>query len=63
MNVDGASNSKGTCIEIVLTIPQGSITEQSFTLGFPASNNEAEYETVLTGLRAAITLGATRLEV
>jgi len=44
-------------IGIVLTTPEGSIIEQSFTLGFPASNNEAEYEAVLAGLRAAITLG------
>jgi len=47
---DGASNYLGVGIEIVLTIPEGSIIEQSLTLGFPTSNNEAEYETVLSGL-------------
>jgi len=45
-----ASNSKGTCIKIVLTTPEGSIIEESFILGFPASKNEAEYKAVLTGL-------------
>jgi len=35
----------------------------SFTLGFPASNNEAKYEAVLVGLQMAITLGVTGLEV
>ena len=53
----------GAGIGIVLTTPEGSIIEQSFTLGFPASNNEAEYKVALTGLRAAITLRVTGLKV
>ena len=48
---------------IVLTTLEGSIIEQSFTLGFPTSNNEAEYETILAGLREAITLRVTGLKV
>jgi len=32
LNVDEASNSKGTSIRIVLLTPEGSIIEQSFTL-------------------------------
>jgi ribonuclease HI len=32
-------------------------------LGFLASNNEAEYETLLIGLRSAAQLGADRLQV
>jgi len=54
---------QGADIRIVLTTPEGSIIEQSFTLSFPASNNETEYEVVLAGLRATITLGVTRFEV
>ena len=50
LNVDGASNSKEAGIGIVLTTPEGSFIEQSFTLGFPTSNNEAEYKAVLAGL-------------
>jgi len=53
----------GAGIGIVLTTPEGSIIEQSFTLGFPASNNEAEYEAVLAGLQAAITLGVAGFSV
>jgi len=34
-----------------------------FILGFPASNNKAEYEAVLAGLWATIPLGVTELEV
>jgi len=50
MNVDGASNSKGARIRVVLTTPKVSIIEQSFTISFPASNNKAEYEAILAGL-------------
>ena len=61
--MDGASNSKEVGIRIVLTIPEGSIIEHSVTLDFLTSNNEAEYEVVLTGFRAAIMLGVIGLEV
>jgi len=61
--VNGALNSKEAGIGIVLTTPEGSIIEQSFTLELSTSNNEVEYETVLAGLRVTITLGVTRLEV
>ena len=63
LNVDGASKSMVADIRIVLTTPKESIIEQSFTLDFLASNNETEYEAVLTGPRMAITLGVTGLEV
>jgi len=53
----------GAGIKIVLTTSEGSIIEQSFTLGFLASNNEAAYGAVLAELRMAITLGITWLEV
>ena len=63
LNIDGASNSKEVGIRVILTTPEGSIIGQSFTLGFPASNNKAENKAVLAGLRTAITLGVTGLEV
>ena len=50
LNVDGVSNNKEVGIRIVLTTLKGSIIEQSFTLNFSESNNEAEYEAVLAGL-------------
>jgi len=53
--VDGASNNKGAGIGFVLVTPEGSIIEQSYTLGFPATNNEAEYEAVVASLRMAET--------
>jgi len=53
----------GAGIKIVLVTPEGFIIEQAFTLGFPTSNNEAEYASVLIGLRAAITLGVRGSEL
>ena len=40
-----------------------STIEQSYILGFPATNNEAKYEPLIAGLRMTMTLGVTRLEV
>ena len=37
--------------------------EHSFRLGFRASNNEAEYETLLARLRAVLDFGAREVEV
>jgi len=44
LNVDGASNSKNFRIRIVLTTTEGTIIEHSYTLGFSATNNKAEYK-------------------
>ena len=37
--------------------------EQSIRLEFPASNNEAEYEAILSGLCLAITLNASKVKI
>ena len=37
--------------------------EKSFRLGFPASNNEAEYEALLVGLKMAKRVGADRVKL
>uniref|UniRef100_A0A2N9IAR1 Uncharacterized protein n=1 Tax=Fagus sylvatica TaxID=28930 RepID=A0A2N9IAR1_FAGSY len=49
--IDGASNSRGSGLGVVLTAPQGQMMELAIRLGFPASNNVAEYEALLHGLR------------
>ena len=63
LNVDIASNSKEASVGIVLTTLERSIIEQSFTLDFLTTNNKAEYEVVIAGLRMAMTLEVTELEV
>ena len=59
--VDGSSNELGSGAGIVLTNPNGLKLEQSVRFGFQASNNEAEYEALLAGLRLARAAGADRL--
>jgi ribonuclease HI len=61
--IDGASNSRGSGLGVVLTAPQGQMMELAIRLSFPASNNVAEYEALLHGLRCAITLQADPLLV
>jgi ribonuclease HI len=61
--VDGASNSKGSRARIVLVSPEGLVLEQAVRLKFSASNNEAEYEALMIGLRMARKLSASHLQV
>ena len=58
VHVDGASSVKGAGAGIVIITPEGILLEHSFRLGFNASNNEAEYEALLVGLRAVSRLEA-----
>ena len=48
--VDGAANQKGSGMRLVLISPEKLIVEKSLRLGFPATNNETEYEALLEGM-------------
>ena len=61
--VDGASSASGAEARIVVITPEGIKLEHSFRLGFKASNNEAEYEALLAGLRVVSDLGAKEVEI
>jgi ribonuclease HI len=63
MYVDGASNSRGAGAGIVLLSPDGVLHESSLTINFPASNNEAEYEALISGLKTAEALGIEELVI
>ncbi|WP_375661169.1 ribonuclease HI family protein, partial [Bartonella sp. CL71SXKL] len=63
LHVDGASNAKGAGIGIVLRSPEGLILEQAIRLGFDASNNEAEDEALIRGLKKAKVLGVKHLKI
>ena len=43
--------------------PTGELVEQAIRLSFLVSNNEVEYEAMLSGLDLALILAAARLEV
>ena len=50
LSVDGASRQTRVGIGLQLKSPSGDKIEQSIRMGFSASNNESEYEAILTGI-------------
>ncbi|XP_028115623.1 uncharacterized protein LOC114313435 [Camellia sinensis] len=63
LSIDGASNRHGNGLGVVLTSSDGLTIKHVITLGFQASNNEAEYEALLTGLKSALRMKASELMV
>ena len=61
--VDGASNQKGSGIKLVLISPKKVIVEKSLRLNFSATNNEAEYETLLMGIAMVQRMGGKSKKV
>ena len=61
--VDGASNQKGSGIRLVLISPEKVIIEKSLRLDFSATNNEAEYETLLIGMVMVQRMGGKSVKV
>lgn len=60
---DRSSNQWGSGAGVVIMAPDGTIIEQAIKLSFEGSNNEAEYEALLTGLQNAHLLGVRHLLV
>ena len=48
--VDEVSNQKGSGVGLVLVSPEKVVIAKSLRLDFSATNNEAEYETLLEGM-------------
>ncbi|XP_059638598.1 uncharacterized protein LOC132280855 [Cornus florida] len=61
--VDGSSNQMGAGIGVKLQTPEGTSLSQALRLKFQATNNEAEYETLLAGLELAKELKVRNLTV
>ncbi|XP_010451519.1 PREDICTED: uncharacterized protein LOC104733653 [Camelina sativa] len=62
LHVDGASSKMGSGAGVRLTSLTGKILEQSFRLAFSASNNDAEYEALIAGLRLAHGIGVKKIQ-
>ncbi|GAA0158446.1 hypothetical protein LIER_38655 [Lithospermum erythrorhizon] len=60
--VDGASNPKGSGAGILIQGPEG-LQFDSLRFSFKTTNNEVEYETMVTGLLLAQSLSITRMIV
>ncbi|XP_074300202.1 uncharacterized protein LOC141631430 [Silene latifolia] len=63
LHVDGASNTKGAGVELVLKSPQGEQIMQAVRCEFKATNNEATYEALILGLQLALEFKISRIEV
>ena len=63
IQTDGSSTQKRGGVGVIIITPDGEILKNGVRLKFPATNNEAEYEGILTGLRLGKALGATNLLV
>ena len=61
--IDGASNAQGSGAGFLLTNSDGVVTEYTLRVDFKASNNQAEYEALLAGLRMVKELGINSLRV
>ncbi|XP_057463265.1 uncharacterized protein LOC130753291 [Actinidia eriantha] len=60
--VDGSSNQHSCGAGLVLQTPTSEQMEYALRIGFKATNNEAEYEALLAGLRMATGLGVDSLD-
>ena len=63
MYFDGSLMKKGTGIGLVFVSPLEVHMRYMVCLHFPSSNNVAEYEALINGLRIAIELGIRRLNI
>jgi ribonuclease HI len=63
INFDGSIQLQGAGAGILVTSAKGESFKYVLQMHFPASNNVAEYEALLHGLRIATTLGIHQLKV
>ncbi|XP_020973549.1 uncharacterized protein LOC107646977 isoform X3 [Arachis ipaensis] len=56
LHVDGASSREGSGAGVILKEGDKVIAEQALQFHFPASNNQAEYEALIAGLKLALSL-------
>ena len=61
--VDGAANQQESRVGLVLVSPEKITIEKSLKLGFSATNNEAEYETLLIGMAMVQKMGGKTVEM
>ncbi|GJU76508.1 reverse transcriptase domain-containing protein, partial [Tanacetum coccineum] len=59
---DGASNEHGSGIGLILIDPEGAEYSYALRLNFTNSNNDAEYEALLAGLRIAAKIKGVLIE-
>ena len=61
--MDGASNQRGSGVGLVLISPERIIIEKALRLDFSVTNNEAEYEALLMGMKMVRRMGGKSVEI
>ncbi|XP_074374355.1 uncharacterized protein LOC141714753 [Apium graveolens] len=61
LHVDGAVNNGGAGVGIVLVSPEGHHLMSAIHLKFYATNNDAEYEALINGLKITLEMGVQNL--
>ncbi|KAK0582675.1 hypothetical protein LWI29_028411 [Acer saccharum] len=63
LRVDGSSNTHGSGAGVVLSTPEGDSIECALRFDFKATNNQAEYEALIAGLKISTVLGVDEVEI
>ena len=61
IQIDGSSARGMGGVGLVITSPKGDILKYEVQLQFPATNNKAKYEAILTGLKLAKSMEAKNI--
>ncbi|XP_074351570.1 uncharacterized protein LOC141690693 [Apium graveolens] len=61
--IDGSSTAGRSGAGLILIIPEGFTIQQAITFTFKATNNQAEYEALISGLKLAKSLAISRMTV
>ncbi|XP_075655795.1 uncharacterized protein LOC142625922 [Castanea sativa] len=61
--VDGAANQRGSGVGLVIISPDKIVIKKFLIMGFSATNNEAEYETLLIGMNMVQKMGGKNVEM
>ncbi|XP_074373811.1 uncharacterized protein LOC141714178 [Apium graveolens] len=63
LKVDGSSTSERSGAGLILTSPEGFTIQTAISFGFPTTNNQAEYEALIVGLKLSRTLRVQDLNI
>ncbi|XP_074336361.1 uncharacterized protein LOC141673512 [Apium graveolens] len=63
LKVDGSSTSERSGAGLILKSPEGFTVQTDISFGFPTTNNQAEYEALIAGLKLSRTLRVQDLKL
>ncbi|XP_074347591.1 uncharacterized protein LOC141686455 [Apium graveolens] len=63
LKVDGSSTSERSGAGLILKSPEGFKIQTAISFSFPATNNQAEYEAFIAGLKLSRTLRVQDLKI